>query len=53
MKTLGAKAPEETESYRALVLAVADAVAEAKGGVSEQETAVLAKVRDALGGEQT
>jgi tellurite resistance protein len=46
---LGSKAPEEAENYRQLVLAVADAVAEAKGGVSEAETAALGKVKSALG----
>jgi len=46
---LGAKAPDEVENYRQLVLGVADAVAEAKGGVSEAETAALAQVKEALG----
>ena len=49
MGTLGAKAPDEVESYRQLVLGVARAVAEAKGGVSEAETAALAQVEEALG----
>jgi len=51
LSALEAKAPEEVGSYQALVLAVADAVAEAKGGVSEQETAALEKIKDALGAQ--
>ena len=46
---LGSKAPDEIENYRQLVVGVAEAVAEAKGGVSEAETAALAQVKDALG----
>jgi hypothetical protein len=46
---LAAKAPDESEAYRALVLGVADAVASAKGGVTPREEAVIAKIRDALG----
>jgi hypothetical protein len=46
---LGAKAPEEVGAYRELVLGVAQAVAEAKGGgVSDQERAAIEKVRAAL-----
>ncbi len=47
--TLAAKAPEEVENYRQLVLGVADAVAEAKGGVKPGEEAALGKIREALG----
>ncbi len=47
--TLAAKAPDELEPYRKLVLDVADAVASAKGGVKEGETAAIAKIKDALG----
>lgn len=46
---LGAKAPDELEAYRALVLDVANAVAEAKGGVKDEERAAIEKVSDALG----
>jgi tellurite resistance protein len=46
---LGAKAPDEVESYRQLVLGVADAVAAAKSGVEPGETAALEKIKDALG----
>jgi len=47
--TLGAKAPDESDAYRQLVLDVADAVAEAKGGVKEGETAAIVKIKEALG----
>ena len=47
--TLTAKAPDELEAYRAFVLEVAHAVAEAKGGVQEEETAAIAKITEALG----
>ncbi len=43
------KAPDELEAYRSLVLDVANAVAEAKGGVKDEETAVIAKITSALG----
>jgi hypothetical protein len=47
---LQAKAPDEVEPYRALVIGVADAVANAKGGgTSEIETAAIAQIREALG----
>lgn len=47
---LEAKAPDELDGYRQLVLAVADAVAQAKGGgVSAEEQAALEKVKQALG----
>ena len=46
---LTAKAPDELEAYRAFVLEVANAVAEAKGGVQEEETAAIAKITAALG----
>jgi hypothetical protein len=48
LQTLAAKAPEEAESYRQLVLEVAEAVAEAKSGVEPQETAALERVKEAL-----
>ncbi|MEP7225672.1 MAG: hypothetical protein ABI783_12030 [Actinomycetota bacterium] len=46
---LGGKAPDELEAYRSLVLDVANAVAEAKGGVKDEETAAIAKITSALG----
>jgi hypothetical protein len=49
--TLAAKAPDESANYRQLVLGVAEAVAEAKGGVKDDETAAIAKVTEALGPE--
>ena len=47
--TLGAKAPEEVDPYRQLVLGLAEAVAVAKGGVTPVEQAVIAEIREALG----
>ena len=47
--TLEARAPEEVEPYRGLVLGAASAVAEAKGGVKPAEEAALAAIREALG----
>jgi hypothetical protein len=48
--TLSAKAPDEVEPYRQLVLGLTDAVAAAKGGgTSEVETQMIAEVRAALG----
>jgi hypothetical protein len=49
LAALAAKAPEDLEPYRQLVLDAADAVAEAKGGVKSGETAALDKIREALG----
>jgi hypothetical protein len=46
---LAAKAPDEVEGYRQLVLGVADAVAAAKSGVEPGETAALDRIKDALG----
>ncbi len=46
---LTARAPDEVEPYRALVLDVATAVAEAKGGVKPTEEAAIALIREALG----
>ena len=46
---LGEKAPDELEAYRALVLAVATAVAEAKGGMQDEETAAIERITAALG----
>jgi hypothetical protein len=47
---LAAKAPDEAGAYRQLVLDVADAVANAKGGLQPGETVAIDKVRGALGG---
>jgi L-rhamnose mutarotase len=47
--TLQAKAPDEVEPYRALVLGAATAVAQAKGGVKPTEEAAIAAIREALG----
>jgi hypothetical protein len=46
--TLGAKAPEELDLYRQLVLCVAERAAEAKGGLTATETAALDKIKDAV-----
>jgi hypothetical protein len=47
---LTAKAPDEVGSYQQLVLGVAEAVAEAKGGgTSDKEAAAIAQIREALG----
>ena len=50
---LGERAPDELEAYRALVLDVATSVAEAKGGVKDEETAAIERIRDALGANGT
>jgi hypothetical protein len=50
LATLGAKAPEEVDAYRELVLGTANHVAGAKGGVTDDETAAIAKVEEALAG---
>ncbi len=47
---LAAKAPDEADAYRKLVLDVAEAVANAKSGVKPGETAAIDKLREALGG---
>jgi tellurite resistance protein len=46
---LGQKAPDELEAYRALVLDVANAVAEAKGGVKDEERQAIDRITAALG----
>ena len=48
---LGEKAPDELEAYRGLVLDVANAVAEAKGGVKDEETAAIERITVALGAD--
>src|SRR5262245_40975027 len=47
---LAAKAPEEADAYRKLVLDVADAVANAKGGVKAGESGAIDKLKEALSG---
>jgi hypothetical protein len=42
-------APDELDAYKALVLGVADATAEAKNGIDEAEAGVIEKVTAALG----
>jgi hypothetical protein len=49
LSALAAKAPDEVDPYRQLVLGVTETVAEAKGGVTPAETAVLNRIREALG----
>jgi tellurite resistance protein len=49
VSVLGAKAPDELDAYRGLVLDVATSVAEAKGGVKDEETAAIDKITQALG----
>ncbi len=48
LETLAAKAPDETERYREFVLGVANAVAEAKGGLSDKEAQTLGRIKGAL-----
>ncbi len=47
---LGEKAPDELEAYRGFVLDVATAVAEAKGGLKDEEKAAIERITTALGG---
>ena len=47
---LGAKAPDELDAYRQLVVDVVRAVAEAKGGVKQNEAATMTRIEEALGG---
>lgn len=47
--TENAEAPDELDAYRAFVPEVAHAVAEAKGGVPEEETSAIAQITAALG----
>jgi hypothetical protein len=46
---LAAKAPDEVGPYRDLVIGLTAAVADAKSGTAEVETAAIAQVRQALG----
>jgi len=47
--TLTQKAPDEVEPYRALVLDVANASAEAKGGMAPEEAAAIEQIKTAVG----
>jgi hypothetical protein len=49
IEILSAKAPNELEPYRQMVLGVANAVAEAKKGVSPSEDAVISVIKETLG----
>ncbi len=46
---LNQKAPDELDAYRDLVLDVVAAVAEAKGGVRDEETAAIERIKSTLG----
>jgi hypothetical protein len=46
--TLTAKAPDEVDAYRQLVLGAADHVANAKGGLADAEAAEIEKLKEAL-----
>lgn len=46
--TLTAKAPDEVDAYRQLVLGAADHVANAKGGLADAEAAEIGKLKEAL-----
>ena len=48
---LQAKAPTELDSYRQLVLGVAQAVAAAKGGEAPVERAIIEQIREGLGAD--
>jgi hypothetical protein len=50
--TIGSKAPDDLAAYRQLVLAVADRVAAAKGGVKPEETQAIDKIKGAIGEDQ-
>src|SRR4051812_4698488 len=49
ISTLQAKAPDEVDAYRQVVLGVADHVANAKGGLAPSEAAALEKIKEAVG----
>lgn len=46
---LQTKSPAELEGFRGAIVAAVDKVADASGGVTEPETAAIAKVKAALG----
>ena len=47
--TLASKAPDEVDAYRALVLGIAQAVAEAKGGETPVEASMITAISEAIG----
>jgi hypothetical protein len=47
--TLTAKAPDELDAYREVVLGVAEAVAQAKSGEAPVEASMIGEIRTALG----
>lgn len=49
VQLLQAKAPQDVDGYKAVILAACDHVAEASKGVAPAETAAIEKVRAALG----
>ena len=49
VELLGTKSPDDVEPYRALVLGLAAAVADAKSGTSAIETAAIDQIKAALG----
>jgi hypothetical protein len=49
VQILQAKAPQDVEGYKAVIVAACDHVAEASEGVAESETAAIAKVKAAIG----
>ena len=51
LEILSAKAPDELDPYRQMVLGMATAVAEAKKGVSASEASAISAVKGALGTE--
>jgi hypothetical protein len=52
MATLAAKAPDDVEPYKAFVIGIAEAVANAKGGgTSQVETQMIVEIKAALAGQ--
>ena len=49
LATLEAKAPDEVDAYKQLVINLADHVAEAKGGLSAEEQTAIDTIKAALG----
>ena len=47
--TLSAKAPSDLDAYRQAVLGIVQAVADAKGGVTPVETAMIDEIQKAVG----
>jgi hypothetical protein len=47
--TLSAKAPDDLDAYRSLVVDVAQSVAQAASGVDPSETEAIGKIKEALG----